>query len=84
MSKVYSSVVDTPASLVERIQDSDERARAAICTVVGSLDYETALHHVSVPLLRAVGMRMSDKKPAVREAAVTALAKLWNLAHSEL
>ena len=51
-----------PVELVDRIQDSDEKVRAAICKVIGSLDYEAALHHVSIGTLRAVGGRLSDKK----------------------
>lgn len=74
----------TTANLIERTQDSDEKARAAICKVIGSLDYETALHHVSKSLLLAIGVRMSDKKAVVRSEAVTALAKLWSQAQSEM
>ena len=48
--------------MTDRILDSDERVRAAICKVIGSLDVETALHHISEQTLRAVGGRMSDKK----------------------
>jgi sister-chromatid-cohesion protein PDS5 len=47
---------------VDRIHDADERVRAAICRVVGSLDFETALHHISEETLKAVGGRISDKK----------------------
>lgn len=52
----------TVADLMDRIQDSDERVRAAICKVVGSLDYEVTMHSISLPLLHAVGHRISDKK----------------------
>lgn len=48
--------------LIDRIHDSDEKVRAAICKVIGTLDFETALHHISEETLRAVGGRMSDKK----------------------
>lgn len=48
--------------LIDRIHDSEEKVRAAICRVIGSLDFETALHHISEETLRAVGGRMSDKK----------------------
>ena len=57
-----SLIDDALVELVDRIHDSEEKVRAAICKVIGSLDYETALHHVSQPTLRAVGGRMSDKK----------------------
>jgi sister-chromatid-cohesion protein PDS5 len=48
--------------LIDRIHDADERVRAAICKVIGSLDFETALHHISQETLKAVGGRMSDKR----------------------
>lgn len=48
--------------MVDRVQDSEEKVRSAICRVFGQLDYETALHHVNVQTLRAIGGRMSDKK----------------------
>ncbi|WRT64749.1 uncharacterized protein IL334_001683 [Kwoniella shivajii] len=72
------------ANLMDRADDSDERIRAAICKVIGSLDYETALHHVSSDTLQTIGARMGDKKSSVRLEAVDALAKLWNLAYSEI
>ncbi|ORY30387.1 armadillo-type protein [Naematelia encephala] len=70
--------------LVDRIQDSDERIRAAICKIIGSLDYETALHHISSSTLRAVGGRMSDKKSTVRTEAASAMARLWSAAYSNI
>ncbi|WWD21518.1 hypothetical protein CI109_106004 [Kwoniella shandongensis] len=70
--------------LVDRMEDADERVRAAICKVIGALDYETALHHLSILTLQAVGARMSDKKASVRAEAASGLAKLWNLAYSEI
>lgn len=42
--------------------DPDEKVRAAVCKVYSQLDYETALHHVSVEQLRAVAGRGVDKK----------------------
>ncbi|BEI99615.1 hypothetical protein CcaverHIS631_0406580 [Cutaneotrichosporon cavernicola] len=75
---------EVEADLVERVQDSDERVRAAICKVLGSLSYETALHHVSDQLLHAVGGRVSDKKPLVRNEAINSLAKLWGLAYEAI
>lgn len=48
--------------MIDRIHDADERVRAAICKVIGSLDFETALHHISEETLKAVGGRMSDKR----------------------
>lgn len=60
----------TLAELADRIQDSDERVRAAICKVLGSVDYDTALHHLSADTMRAVGGRVSDKKVSSSSAEI--------------
>ncbi|KAK4687777.1 sister chromatid cohesion protein PDS5, partial [Tremellales sp. Uapishka_1] len=75
---------DLQVDLIDRISDPDEKVRAAICKVIGSLDYETALHHVNEKTIRAVGGRISDKKSVVRVEALAALSRLWNLAYSEI
>ncbi|XAO21334.1 hypothetical protein I312_100083 [Cryptococcus bacillisporus CA1280] len=71
-------------AMVGRFEDPDEKVRVAICKVIGSLDYETALHHVQAKTLQVAGGRMLDKKPAVRAEAAGALAKLYELAYSEI
>lgn len=48
--------------MVGRFEDPDEKVRVAICKVIGSLDYETALHHVRAKTLQVAGGRMLDKK----------------------
>lgn len=48
--------------MVGRFEDPDEKVRVAICKVIGSLDYETALHHVQAKTLQVAGGRMLDKK----------------------
>ena len=80
--------------MIDRIHDADERVRASICKVIGSLDFETALHHISEETLKAVGGRMSDKRVScqdlseadvqsnVRSEAASALGKLWSLAYT--
>jgi sister-chromatid-cohesion protein PDS5 len=82
--------------LIDRIHDADERVRAAICKVIGNVDFETALHHISEETLKAVGGRMSDKRVSspclkmqelicqsvVRSEAASALGKLWSLAYT--
>lgn len=70
--------------LSDRILDADERVRAAICKVIGSLDVETAMHHISQQTLRAIGGRMSDKKLAVRQEAASGLGRLWSAAYGEI
>ncbi|KAK1921574.1 armadillo-type protein [Papiliotrema laurentii] len=75
---------DLEGALVDRIQDSNEQVRAAICKVFGQLDYETTLHQISIDTLKAVGLRLGDKKAIVRNEAAAALSNLWEAAHSEI
>lgn len=71
----------TTGELAGRTEDADEKVRAAICKVFGSLDYETALHHLKKSTLETVAARLSDKKIAVRAEALSALSRLWNSAY---
>ncbi|OXM77000.1 sister chromatid cohesion protein PDS5 [Cryptococcus neoformans Bt63] len=71
-------------AMAGRFEDPDEKVRVAICKVIGSLDYETALHHVRAKTLQVAGGRMLDKKSAVRAEAASALAKLYGLAYPEI
>lgn len=62
IAQYEAAQADGIAELCDRIQDSEEKIRAAICRIIGGLDYETALHHLKLQTLQAVGARMSDKK----------------------
>ncbi|KAI0037137.1 cohesin-associated protein Pds5 [Vararia minispora EC-137] len=75
---------DVEAALAAKLLDPDEKVRAAVCRIVGGLDYETALHHVSEELLKGVGSRGLDKKHSVRTEALNSLGKLYALAYSEI
>jgi sister-chromatid-cohesion protein PDS5 len=44
------------------LTDSNEQIRAAICTVLGKLQYEIVLHHIDLETLQALSARMGDKK----------------------
>lgn len=59
--RVYQAHCSSDA-MVGRFEDPDEKVRVAICKVIGSLDYETALHHVRAKTLQVAGGRMLDKK----------------------
>jgi len=48
--------------LKAKIHDPEEKVRAAACKVYSQIDYEAALHHVSVEQLHAVAERGMDKK----------------------
>ncbi|KAI0747029.1 armadillo-type protein [Daedaleopsis nitida] len=71
-------------SLNMKFLDPDEKIRAAVCKLYGQLDYETALHHVSVQQLKAVAGRGLDKKQSVRAEAFNAIGKLYSIAFSEI
>jgi sister-chromatid-cohesion protein PDS5 len=49
-------------ALHSKILDPDDKVRASACKVYGQIDYETALHHVSVSQLKELCSRFLDKK----------------------
>ena len=49
-------------ALALKLFDPDDRVRAAVCKLYGQLDYETALHHVTMDQLKAIAGRGLDKK----------------------
>jgi sister-chromatid-cohesion protein PDS5 len=63
----------TAAELIDRISDGNEQVRAAICKVIGKLDYETALNYIQESTLRDIGHRLNDKKVRSRTSHETAL-----------
>ncbi|TFY67169.1 hypothetical protein EVJ58_g1799 [Rhodofomes roseus] len=68
----------------QKLFDPDEKVRAAVCKLYSQLDYETALHHVSPAMLRAVSGRGLDKKHVVRVEALNAVGRLYSLAYPEI
>ncbi|KZS86994.1 hypothetical protein SISNIDRAFT_420245 [Sistotremastrum niveocremeum HHB9708] len=72
------------AALATKLLDPDEKVRAATCRLYADIDYETALHHVSVGQLKAIGDRFMDKKHVVRMEAMIALGRLWSIAWPEI
>ena len=52
----------TTAELIDRVADGSEQVRAAICKVIGKLDYETALNYIQEATLKDIGLRLNDKK----------------------
>ncbi|TBU45152.1 armadillo-type protein [Dichomitus squalens] len=75
---------ETEEALRLKLLDPDEKIRAAVCKLFGQLDYETALHHVSVDQLKAVAGRGLDKKQSVRVEAFNAIGRLYSLAYPEI
>lgn len=49
-------------ALLGKLYDPDEKFRAALCKLFSQLDYEAALHHLSVDVLKGVAGRGLDKK----------------------
>jgi len=61
--------------LKAKIHDPEEKVRAAACKVYSQIDYEAALHHVSVEQLHAVADRGMDKKVVYSPVAYHFLLK---------
>ncbi|KAH9941134.1 armadillo-type protein [Epithele typhae] len=75
---------ETEETLASKLLDPDDKIRAAVCKLYGELDYEVALHHVSVAQLQRVAGRGLDKKRAVRVEAFNAVGRLYGLAYPEI
>ncbi|KAI0646530.1 armadillo-type protein [Trametes meyenii] len=75
---------ETESALLNKLFDPDEKVRAALCKLFSQLDYETALHHVSVELLKGIAGRGLDKKQSVRTEAFHAIGRLYSLAYPEI
>lgn len=70
---------ETEEALNLKLLDPDDKIRAAVCKLYGQLDYETALHHVSVDQLKAVAGRGLDRKVRERwEGGVTVTNSVVN------
>ncbi|KAF9970143.1 hypothetical protein BGZ73_007253 [Actinomortierella ambigua] len=70
--------------LLEKVIDTEEKVRATTCRVVGELDYETSLHHVTKDVLEQIGHRCRDKKKTVSQEAIKTLSVLYNQAYPEI
>ncbi|GAA5899792.1 sister chromatid cohesion factor PDS5 [Sporobolomyces salmoneus] len=75
---------DIEAVLNKLLGDTDEKVRIAACQVFEAMDYETACHHVSSEMLKALGDKTVDRKEKVRQIAYRSLGRLFNLAYTEL
>lgn len=80
----HSLVPDVIPILTQRLLDPDEKVRTIAARVLGSVDYETALHRTPKALLEALAERCMDKKRTVRENAMNALGRLFHLAYPEI
>lgn len=57
-------LIPPTAAIAEKLNDVDDKVRGAVCKMLGSLDYETAAHHVTLETMRALGERLLDRKVA--------------------
>ena len=73
----------TEAALASKLLDPDDKIRAAVCKLYGELDYETALHHVSVDQLKAVAGRGLDKKVGLFVEPLWATANMSHIGKRE-
>ncbi|CCF52151.1 hypothetical protein NDA11_006419 [Ustilago hordei] len=75
---------DLTPIIENKLLEPDERVRAATAKMLGSLDYETALHHVQKSVLLKLADRCKDKRNLVRRESLEAVGKLFDMAYSEI
>lgn len=75
---------DLTPIITQKLLEPDERVRAAMAKSIGSLDYETALHHVDKAVLLTLAGRCKDTKALVRKESLDAVGKLFDMAYSEI
>ncbi|KAJ1970495.1 Sister chromatid cohesion protein pds5, partial [Dimargaris xerosporica] len=69
-------------SVLAKLADPEERVRSAICQALAQLDYETLAYSPLDPqIIIELGHRCRDKKPAVRQKAIQALSRMFDLAY---
>ncbi|KAK0534137.1 Sister chromatid cohesion protein pds5 [Tilletia horrida] len=75
---------DITDAMNSRFDDPDERVRISLIRAIGSLDYETLLHHVPKATLTKLADRGLDRKPVVQAEALMTMGKVFNKAYSEV
>ncbi|CAO1613697.1 unnamed protein product [Parajaminaea phylloscopi] len=75
---------DITPVISEKLIDPDEKVRIGLIRILGGLDYETALHHLDLSLLRDLSNRLLDRRSPVRSEAQLALGRLYGLAYPEI
>ncbi|CAG8716337.1 8311_t:CDS:10, partial [Ambispora leptoticha] len=71
-------------AIKSKMSDPDEKVRIAFCKILGQIDYDSAHNLVDAELLSALAKRCRDRKHGVRQEAINALARLYNLAFSDI
>ncbi|CAB4432910.1 unnamed protein product [Rhizophagus irregularis] len=71
-------------AIISKISDPDDKVRVAVCKVFGQLEYECASKLVGKELFIELAKRCRDRKHGVRQEAIKALARLYNMAYIEI
>ncbi|RIB07171.1 armadillo-type protein, partial [Gigaspora rosea] len=71
-------------AIITKMSDPDEKVRVAVCKVFSKLEYECASKLVDKELFIELAKRCRDRKVSVRQQAINALARLYNLAYIEI
>lgn len=82
--RVLCSHESVPAALTTalaaRAVDPDEHVRKALADAIGSLDYESLKHKVPTRVLHELAQRGKDRRASVRQSALVALGRAFDLA----
>ncbi|CAG8540479.1 13092_t:CDS:10, partial [Acaulospora colombiana] len=71
-------------AIISKMSDPDDKVRIAVCRVFSQLEYECASKLVGKELFVELAKRCRDRKHGVRQEAIKALARLYNLAYAEI
>ncbi|CAG8738368.1 4211_t:CDS:10, partial [Dentiscutata erythropus] len=71
-------------AIITKMSDPDEKVRVAVCKVFSKLEYECASKLIEKELFIELAKRCRDRKHSVRQQAINALARLYNLAYIEI
>ncbi|CAH7672632.1 armadillo-type protein [Phakopsora pachyrhizi] len=70
--------------LLARLLDLDEKVRMECCKLFGELDFELALQHINVKVLKALASRIEDRKVFVQQEALKSLGRFYSLAFTTI
>lgn len=71
------------SALAARAVDPDEHVRTALADAIGSLDYESLKHKVPTRVLQELAQRGKDRRASVRQRALMALGRAYDLAYTD-
>lgn len=74
----------TIGKLNELLLSVDDKVRLAAVKVFGALSYTLLLSRIGKPSLESLAERCKDRKNTIRIEAMQVLARMWNLAYSDM